>query len=152
MNRQGRSRAGAYMHSILPCPSRQDCALIAPNASVTPAALLSYPHRPYRKVSNTSGSHPAWREWFGLTRPQEVSGIGSTSALTVLADSSLEASSTRCWYHRIRLRDFKMLVNIVPPFLCPLKGKDKNDSMISSSLSQSSFPLPLKRGRRRSNG
>ena len=139
MSRQGRSRTGAYMHSTLPCPSRQGYALIAPNASVTPAALLSYLHRPYRKVSNTSGSHPAWREWFGLTRPQEVSGIGPTSALTVLADSSLEASSTRCWYHRIRLRDFKILVNIVPPFLCPLKGKDKNDSMISAPLSQSSF-------------
>lgn len=144
MNRQGRSRTGTYLYSILLCPSRQDCALIAPNASVTPAALLSYPHRPYRKVSNTSGSHPAWREWFGLTRPQEVSGIGPTSALTVLADSSLEASSARCWYHRIRLRAFKMLVNII--------NLHYRDSMISSPLSQSSFPLLLKRGRRRSNG
>ena len=38
-----------------------------------------------------------------------------------------------------RSGNFKMLVNMAPPFRNPLKGKDTSDSMISSPLSQSSF-------------
>ena len=79
--------------------------------------------------------------------PQEVSSP-QCAALAVHIASSLRRHWPEADITQIRLGDFKILANMAPPFLNPLKGKDSPDSMISSPLSQSSFSLLSKRERR----
>lgn len=137
MNRQGRSRTGAYMPAVLHCPgSRND--ILSACMCVLHIGLSPYLHSPCHLavppvlLDDHGGTGSGQRVLVKLSRQDTV--------LFWLTDrSSPWQYQSKAGGSGDRLGDFKMLVNIHTSIIGPRIGEDTFDSMISPPLSQSSY-------------